>query len=214
MVFFIDLDGTLVDSLPLLYDIYCQFLARYGVKGTPEEFAQINGPSLKEGIAFLKEKHSLPDEVHSLFMESMQAIGERYRHEVQLFDGAAEFLEEVKSQGGKIALVTSADGASAKAILERCGIASAFDALISSDGLLKAKPDPAIYNKALEIMNAQPGDAFAIEDAPNGVLAAQRAELPVIWMTHRPSTEKVGDILAQVHSWDEARNLLPTILGK
>lgn len=210
MVIFVDLDGTLVDSLPLLYSIYCQFMKRFGLQGSQEEFAEISGPSLKEGIAYLKTKHNLAMDPEIIFADSLKAIRARYCHEVELFPGALAFLSAAKERKIRTALVTSSDGKSAEIILKRCGVHAFFEAIVSADGLIKAKPDPAIYQEALRVMNVHPTEAYAIEDAPNGIIAASRAGLQVIAMAHRNPTRAPGAKVT-IHSWEEARALLETI---
>ena len=45
----LDLDGTLARSVDVLTHVYRKFLRARGKSGTPDEFARLNGPSLREG---------------------------------------------------------------------------------------------------------------------------------------------------------------------
>ena len=45
---FFDLDGTLADSLPAMYQVYLNYLTDFGQNGSKEEFEELNGPSLVE----------------------------------------------------------------------------------------------------------------------------------------------------------------------
>ncbi len=54
-----DFDGTLIDSISILFDVYSKFLSKYGFEGTLKEFNELNGPSLKEIITILKIKYSI-----------------------------------------------------------------------------------------------------------------------------------------------------------
>ena len=54
---FIDLDGTVLHTIPTLYDCYLKFLQGYGEIGSPEEFDRLNGPTLPEVILYLKERY-------------------------------------------------------------------------------------------------------------------------------------------------------------
>jgi len=51
-----DLDGTLIDSTPLLFNLYKQFLKKYNCVGTKKEFELLNGPKLDQIITYLKKK--------------------------------------------------------------------------------------------------------------------------------------------------------------
>jgi beta-phosphoglucomutase-like phosphatase (HAD superfamily) len=44
-----------------------------------------------------------------------------------------------------------------------------------SDDVLRTKPDPALYRLALKTLGVQAEQAIALEDSPNGILAAKRA---------------------------------------
>ena len=56
---FLDLDGTLADSLGVMREIYERFLAEFGRAGSPEEFDRLNGPSLSDVLEILKRDHYL-----------------------------------------------------------------------------------------------------------------------------------------------------------
>jgi len=71
---FFDLDGTLADSLEIMYDIYIEFLKDYGIKGTAKEFQKLNGPSLKEIIIFLKKKYELKPTIKELLEKYQKMI--------------------------------------------------------------------------------------------------------------------------------------------
>lgn len=60
-------------------------------------------------------------------------------------------------------------------VLERCGLASAFDGVITSAGSGRRKPDPAIFGPALEIAGCGPGEALHVGDTPEEDLAAATA---------------------------------------
>jgi len=207
MVVFVDLDGTLIDSLPLLYRVYSEFLQQYGVEASPEEFAEINGPSLQEGITLLQERYGIPGDAEALTQQCLEGIRAYYRKEVHLFPGAMNFLQVAQEQGARLALVTSSDAETAQHVLERTNIARYFEAVITPEGLANSKPNPAIYFKAMTVMDVQPHDCIAIEDAYNGVVAACAAGLMVIWMVREGQGCDFDGVIAQVHSWDEARAL-------
>ena len=57
---FLDLDGTLADSLTALKNVYHSFLASYGASGDEVEFQRLNGPPLGEIIERLRMAHKLP----------------------------------------------------------------------------------------------------------------------------------------------------------
>jgi beta-phosphoglucomutase-like phosphatase (HAD superfamily) len=61
--------------------------------------------------------------------------------------------------------------------LERLGLRHYFECVRGADQVKNAKPAPELYLAVLAFFNLQPDQAIALEDSPNGVLAARRAGL-------------------------------------
>lgn len=64
--------------------------------------------------------------------------------------------------------------------LTRLGLLDSFDAISCSGDVARVKPDPALYRRTLALLGLRPDQAIAIEDSPNGVLAAKAAGLTCI----------------------------------
>ncbi len=199
----IDLDGTLVDSVESLYLVYLKFLKSFGVMGNRDEFYSLNGPSLHEIIAALKRKYGWKETERELFEKYIQMIQGLYES-APLFPGTKEFLEYAKSRGTRLAVVTSVTREPALRILERPGILPYFELVMTSDGLLKSKPDPEIYQICLDQLKLHPSDTWAVEDAYHGVKAAVSASIPTVLITHgRPLHFPKPPFCLQVESWDK-----------
>jgi len=59
-----------------------------------------------------------------------------------------------------------------------------FDFVLAGDVVSKKKPDPEIYNLALEKTGLRPEQCIVVEDSRNGVLAAKAAEMHVVATTN------------------------------
>ncbi len=176
----LDFDGTVVNSLASLYDIYDNFLKKQGYEGTKTEFEELNGPALSEIIPILIKRYSLTESVEEL-LPVYQALLQQYYQEIaQPFAGALEFIKTVKQTHRKLLLVTSAPEQLVYPFLKRLNLTACFDALITSEGLKKSKPHPAIYQLALQQAKVEPREALAIEDSEKGVQAATTAGI-ITW---------------------------------
>ena len=71
---FFDLDGTLVDSIDIMYNIYRSFLKDFKIIGTKTEFNNLNGPSLKEIVIYLKKKYNFNSSVDELLIKYQNMI--------------------------------------------------------------------------------------------------------------------------------------------
>lgn len=200
----IDLDGTVLDTIPALYQVYLKFLERYGHKGTEEEFESLIGPSIEDIVSLLKKKYKLNEPLKDLVtIYTSLIIIQRFDGTV-LFPGVKNCLNYAKKHKIKLALVTSGTKELVKSCLEPHGIYDQFDAIITSEDVDKAKPDPAIYKKALHALKLKDNQAVAIEDSIAGLQSSTGAG--IFSLLFNPQMEPYGvnsNAYKQVEDWAE-----------
>ena len=81
---FLDLDGTLADSLTALKNVYHSFLAAFGASGDEVEFQRLNGPPLGEIIERLRMTHKLPGTPADLLQDTRPWCRRRSKARVPL----------------------------------------------------------------------------------------------------------------------------------
>lgn len=180
----IDLDGTLVDSTPALFQVYQKFLAYYGKKGTQEEFTSLIGPSIDEIVAILKEKYGLKESTNDLATMYVSTLMKQGFEGTELFPDAKRVIEELKKQGVKLGIVTSGTHALVKICLDPLKMMDVFDTIVTSEDVKKAKPNPEMYQLAIEKLGVAAAETVAIEDSEAGKNAAVEAGLEVVMITH------------------------------
>ena len=79
--------------------------------------------------------------------------------------------------GLRLGVASSSTNEWVKGHLARLGILESFDCIRCRDDVANAKPEPDLYLAVLECLGVRASEAIAIEDSPNGVLAAKRAGL-------------------------------------
>ncbi len=205
---FIDMDGTIVDSHPVLLQIYLDFMRRMGVEGSQEEFQELVGPSMPEVVAILRDRYGIDLSVEGLTGQYHQALESVYTNKLRIFDGVVDFLSYAKNKGIKVALVTSATEQLAKKFLQAQGINELFDTIVTP-GQGKGKPSPDIYFKALEEVSCEAGDTVVIEDSPNGVQAGVNAGIFTIHIfnTPLPSILEQHPLVAHIGDWHEVMKM-------
>lgn len=171
---FIDMDGTIVDSHPLLLEAYLDFMRQMGKTGSQEEFQELVGPTICEVVAILHKRYAMKDSVDELAKKYCRILEQIYQKKLQLFDGVVEFLEYAKQKGIGLILVTSANSCLAESLLQTKNIRPYFDCIVSAEGG-KGKPAPDVYLKALKIAMCNVDEAAVIEDSSSGVQASVRA---------------------------------------
>ncbi|MCP4618190.1 MAG: HAD family phosphatase [Bradyrhizobium sp.] len=178
-----DLDGTLIDTMPLHYRAYAEVFARHGLILRQADFqAAIGGPAAE----------AIPRFLASLGVENVSAADVLAIHQEKkdAFDGllaqssparlpAAELLDRARG-AKKIALVSSGNRRGVTAILASVGWENVFDIVISGDDVVRGKPDPEGYRKAAAALNVRPDECLVIEDTDAGLTSGRAAGMAVL----------------------------------
>lgn len=173
-----DLDGTLIDSIPLITMTFRKVFDHYGIPWENGEVLKTIGLPLKE-VA----EHYLPGragefiELYSMFQR------EKQMDYIKLFPGALEAVETVKSSGYSAGVVTSKRRMPALTGLEITGLNKYMDVVVTVEDISKPKPDPEPVLRALELLNNKPENAVYIGDSWYDIIAGKRAGVVTIGVT-------------------------------
>lgn len=197
-MYFIDLDGTILDSNEVWQDIDVEFLARYGISPPPEDYTDfVTHHAFVDSAHFTKERFRLtesPEEIIAIW-EAMAA--EAYAHRLPLKPGAREFLQRVQRSGTPCALLTSCIPALALSALENHGIAHFFDPILTTTDLGLDKRDPALYRKLAQQLGLAPEQCILFDDSPYYCAAAEQAGWRVCGLPD-PAIPDQGGMMAEL----------------
>jgi HAD superfamily hydrolase (TIGR01509 family) len=104
--------------------------------------------------------------------------------ELPLRPGVKRLMKEINEAGLILGVCTTSNERSAKAVAYGVLKDIDFDFVLAGDMVNKKKPDPEIYNLALEKSGRKPEECIVIEDSRNGVLAAHAAGLNIVATTN------------------------------
>ncbi len=171
-----DMDGTLVDNTPhhiRAFEIFCD---RYGVKDWREKLAGVYGMGNDDIMRKIMPAAVIREKGMQALGEEKEAIyREIYAPVIRPLEGLVELLARLREAGIRCAVGSSGCKANVDFVLDKCGIAGAFEACISGDMVARCKPDPDIYLQAAAALQADPADCLIFEDARAGIEAARRA---------------------------------------
>lgn len=174
-----DMDGLLVDTEPLWFEVEQAVMARLGGRWTAQDQQALVGGSLHRSVGYLLSRVSGPhiaghDEVAGWLIDGMAALlAER---EVEAMPGAVELLTEVTGAGIPRVLVTSSERVIMEAVLASLARHDiAFTVTVCGADVVHPKPHPEPYLRAAALIGADPRRCVALEDSPNGVAAAEAA---------------------------------------
>lgn len=172
-----DMDGVLIDSEPIHYEIENRLFDQLGITVSDEVHRSYLGTSAEFMYADLKSRYSLPGSINELmeFGESFTCDYFRQLQVLNLNEGVLSLLREMKLAGLKLAVATSSSPEVAKILLNRCEITSYFNAIVTTNEAGKSKPAPDVYLLAAQKIDIAPSNCIVFEDSPNGLSAAKSA---------------------------------------
>jgi beta-phosphoglucomutase len=168
-----DFNGTLSDDEPVLCEIFMHLFAEHGRPMSAQEyFDRLAGLSDPEIVkTWLGEEH--PD------VQAVVAERERLYREAAA-DGSTiheHVREAVRFAAARVplAICSGAARAEIEPVIEAAGIADCFRTVVSSDDVVRGKPDPEGYVKTLELLEAAPARTAVFEDTEAGIASAREA---------------------------------------
>jgi len=184
-----DLDGTLIDSMPLHHAAWRRWFARHVLPFDEAGFFEATAGRTNEEI--LRDLFpALDDARRAVLAEEKEALyREQAAASLSTIAGAQAFMRAARDAGCKVAICTAAPTANMRVAFDRFGLDACIDAVTSpadSDAAgvrLRGKPHPDIFLEAARRLRVEPADCVVFEDAPLGVEAARRAGMAAVALT-------------------------------
>ena len=185
---FFDLDGTLWDSEVVRFRSWQRVFEEHGARYTLESYATRLGTvggvdpldELETAVGGSIDRATIRRTSDGFATADLERLSPR--------PGVTELIEEVRRRGLATGVVSTDERAYVLASLEHLGLGEGWDVVATADGdPARAKPSPALYREALEALSLEPSEAIAIEDSPNGILAATRAGIFCVAVSHEVS---------------------------
>ena len=185
----IDVDGTLVDSVPDLAYCIDEMMQKLGLQKWGETKVRHwvgNGiPKLVER-ALTGELEGRPikdvfDIAYPIFLDLYE---DNTAQRSYLYDGVREGLDYLKSQRYQLGCVTNKSEQFTHPLLKALGIFNDFKIIISGDTLAKRKPDPMPLLYCAEHFNLKPEECLMLGDSVSDVKAARAAGFDIICMSY------------------------------
>ena len=213
----IDLDGTLLDTVPDLADAANAMLAELGRLTLPtdtiRDFVGKGIPNLVGRCLGYPGESAAPDAVAALavFKRHYAAVNGR---KTRIYPGVLEGLRAMRAAGLKTACVTNKAAAFTEQLLAASGLAALLDMTVSGDTLPEKKPHPLPFLHICERFGIAPDEALVVGDSRNDVAGARAAGCPVFCVPYGYSEGKdVRDLGADaiVGTLEEAARRLQEI---
>lgn len=185
----IDVDGTLVDSVPDLAYCVDEMLKQLGMPERGEAAVRHwvgNGVERLVKRGLLNQLDGEPDE--PLFEKALPIFRELYAENTSkrsfLYEGVQEGLDYMKQSGYRLGCVTNKAGEFTLPILRDLGVEDYFEVIICGDDTPRKKPDPLPLLTAAERMSVKPENALMLGDSQSDVKAARAAGFQIVCMSY------------------------------
>jgi phosphoglycolate phosphatase len=178
----LDLDGTLVDTLPDFVVVLDLTLRELGLPTvTPEFLERTIGKGSEHLIRSILQAvgahASLFDTTYAVYQRHYLALNGRH---ASVYPGVREGLQGLHAAGWRLACVTNKPLAFARPLLEAKGLARWFEAIYGGESFERRKPDPLPLVEAAKALGSTTAATLMIGDSANDAAAARAAGCRVV----------------------------------
>ncbi|UKS29592.1 HAD family phosphatase [Paenibacillus sp. HWE-109] len=186
--FIFDMDGVIIDSEPMHFDIDVKTMNFFGVTISPQELEEFVGMTNPEMWKILKQKFNLSNSVSDIIEYQLSSKIEWIRTtEISPINGIYELILELKKHNIVLGIASSSPIKFINEVLLKFKIRDYFDCIVSGEEVAKGKPEPDVYLEAARLLGVDPSDCMVLEDSRNGIQSAKSAGMTCIGFINKNS---------------------------
>ncbi|MCI0552747.1 MAG: HAD-IA family hydrolase, partial [Anaerolineae bacterium] len=179
-----DFDGLILDTETPDFHVWQNIYHEHGFELPQDEWGKIIG-------GWGLSNFDAAEHLSLLAQGQLDTVSLRARHSSEsraltldqpILPGVLDYINGAKQLNLKLAIASSSPHSWVDTHATRLGIFNHFDAIICEDevGVGRTKPNPDLFLLALNQLQVQKNEAIVFEDSPNGVKAANQAEIFVV----------------------------------
>jgi HAD superfamily hydrolase (TIGR01509 family) len=202
-----DLDGTLIDSEPLVKDAHFAAIAQMGLSMSDAQFLSLVGMHREANDIQLRSFYGDDFPLQDFIAATRAHVGERV---APLKPGAVELMARLDELALPFGLATSSRRPWVERHFAAHGLTERFAAVVTRQDCVEGKPHPEPYLNAARLLGRAPGDVLALEDSYAGVTSAHAAGLMTVMAPDllAPNDEMRAKAIAIV---DSLHDILPLL---
>lgn len=179
--FIFDMDGVIIDSEPIHFDVDIKTMQHFGASITMEQLEKYVGMTNPEMWTDIKDDYQLVQTVDEIIDYQLAAkISHLQAIAIVPIAGIAELIIELKKRSIPLAIASSSPRKFIEEVLRKFDMADQFDCIVSGEEVPKGKPAPDVYQEAAKQLNVQVKHCMVLEDSRNGIKAAKAAGMRCI----------------------------------
>ena len=183
-----DMDGTLVDTMPLHFEAWDRALRVHGLKGRLDEdlFYSLGGVPTRRVAELLGAHYGLSLDPGLVFHEKEALFMASLPH-VRLITPVVEFARRVAATH-PVSVASGGPRDIVHRVLGFSGLAPLFPVVVTPEDVSHGKPAPDMFLLAADRMGVKPGRCLVFEDAEPGIQAAEAAGMRWVHVASRDAT--------------------------
>lgn len=173
-----DMDGTLVDSMPLHYRAWSAVAEKYKLPFSKERFYQLGGVPTFETLQILSAEAGIEIDIPA----AKQMKETLYRSQLDNVQPIVPILNIAQHYYGKkpLAIATGSSRIGAEKVLTQLNLMSLFESVSTADDVDHHKPAPDVFLHAANAIRIEPNRCVGFEDTDLGVQSITQAQMIAI----------------------------------
>ena len=171
-----DLDGTLLDSMPVWETVDQRFLRENGIEPPADISETVKTMSIYDAACLFVNRFSLPMSPQAVIDRIEAIAAEAYAHTIPLKPGVAPLLDALDRLGIPCCIATATYNSLVQSALCRLGVAARFRFVITCTDVGEGKTSPLIFERAMERLGcSDPAAVLVVEDSLHCIETAHAA---------------------------------------
>lgn len=170
-----DCDGTLLDTMGVWRELEQSLAKRAGVTLTEDDTDTLTTLTIPEVGAFFHDRFSLGESAEEVITMIDDMMLDYYQTRATERPGALAFVRGLAQAGVRVSVASSSPQHFLQAGLSACGFAPYLDAIVSVDDVGVSKREPAVFDRARELMGTPLENTWGVEDSVYAVHTLKQA---------------------------------------
>lgn len=192
--FIFDLDGTLIDSMPMYGKLDRMIFTELGIPLTNEAADAIHYLPLGDSAKYIASHFDVPFTAEQVEKRLTDTVIREYEA-VKIKDGVLPFLKEARAAGVRMCIATATERGVSLPVAARLGLFDYMERLVCCGDVGATKEKPDVFLEAARLLDASPKTAAVFEDGLPGVQSAASAGFTVVGVYDSTATPKDTSII-------------------
>ncbi|MDD4844427.1 MAG: HAD family phosphatase [Anaerotignum sp.] len=174
-----DLDGTLIDSMPIWKNTGRNFLLNHGFAVPENLHSMVKSQTIGQTAEYFRKDLGVTHSPEEIINEIIQYVEDAYKNTIPLKPYAKEFLDKQLENGTKMCVLTASEASYIHPALERLDLLKYFQFILTCSETGYYKTEPEVFHIAMKKLGGNLENTIVFEDALYAVEGAKKGGFTV-----------------------------------